>query len=99
MDDKIDRELIARHLINTLDVKNCHNYKIFMGDDLLDQLEQYSLNILGVNELAIKEIKQFINEHKNIIDKIANNSPILLQEKNDLIFGLMDIKRKYILKK
>ena len=99
MENKLDRELIARNLINILDVKNCTNYTIFMNDDLYNTLLKYATKVFGISKEAIKETENFLNDCKEIIKKIENNSPISIDEKNKIMTGLICIKRKYILKK
>lgn len=59
MEDKLDRELIARNLINIIDVKNCTNYTIFMDDEIYNILQDYIIKMFGVDEMAIEEIKKF----------------------------------------
>lgn len=99
MENKLDRELIARNLINILDVKNCTNYTIFMNDDLYNTLLKYATKVFGISKEAIEETEIFLNDCKEIIKKIENDSPISIDEKNKLMIGLICIKRKYILKK
>ena len=50
MEDKLDRELIARNLINIIDVKNCTNYTIFMDDEIYNILQDYIIKMFGVDE-------------------------------------------------
>ena len=40
-----DRELIARIIINILDVKNCQQWELFTGEDMYEQVCNYILNI------------------------------------------------------
>lgn len=98
MENKLDRELIARNIINILDVKNCTNYMIFMNENLYEILLDYTIKVFGVNDEAIEEIKSFLINCKSIIIEIENNSPISIEDKNKLMTGLICIKRKYILK-
>lgn len=98
MENKLDRELIARNLINILDVKNCTNYTIFMNDDLYNTLLKYATKVFGISKEAIEETEIFLNDCKEIIKKIENDSPISIDEKNKLFVGLVNLKRKYILK-
>ena len=98
MKNKLDRELIARNLINISDVKNCQNYIIFMNNDLYDTLLKYAIKVFGVSKEAIEETENFLNDCKEIIKKIENDSPISIDEKNKLFVGLVNLKRKYILK-
>lgn len=99
MENKLDRELIARNLMNILDVKNCQNYIIFMNNDLYDTLLKYAIKVFGISNEAIEEIESFLIDCKEITKKIENNSPISIDDKNKLMTGLICIKRKYILKK
>lgn len=98
MEEKLDRELIARNLINIIDVKNCTNYMIFMNDDLYNTLLKYAIKVFGVSKEAIEETENFLNDCNEIIKKIENDSPISIDEKNKLFVGLVNLKRKYILK-
>ena len=98
MEDKLDRELIARNLINIIDVKNCTNYTIFMDDEIYNILQDHIIKMFGVDEMAIEEIKKFLNNNKQTIKKIEDNSPISIDEKNKLFIGLVNLKRKYVLK-
>ena len=60
MEDKLDRELIARNLINIIDVKNCTNYTIFMDDEIYNILQDYIIKMFGVDEMTIEKIKKFL---------------------------------------
>lgn len=98
MENKLDREFIARNLMNILDAKNCTNYTIFMNDDLYNTLLKYATKVFGISKEAIEETEIFLNDCKEIIKKIENDSPISIDEKNKLFVGLVNLKRKYILK-
>lgn len=47
-----DRELIARIIINILDVKNCQQWELFTGEDMYEQVCNYILNISKGNNTA-----------------------------------------------
>lgn len=60
----LDRELFARNIINIIDVKNCTQYELFMGDDIIDQLEQYLKRLVPD---AKSEIDDLLKEQDKVI--------------------------------
>lgn len=95
----MDRELIARNIINVIDVKHCSEYSIFMGDDLYDQLYKYLIRLVHNNKDAIKDIDITMTRIELIINKIVANKQITQEEKNTLRENLIAFKRKWLMKK
>ena len=85
---QIQREIIARNIINILDVKEQNQYTKFLNDDFSNQFSQY-IQLKINNSLASQDIEQYL----------TNNELINNDEKNQLFEGLKLLKRIYILHK
>lgn len=53
-----DREIIARNLINIIDVKNCQYFSEFMNEDLYDKMYDYLVKLSRGNDKAVDHIKK-----------------------------------------
>ncbi len=95
---QIQREIIARNIINILDVKEQNQYTKFLNDDFSNQFSQY-IQLKINNSLASQDIEQYLTNNKSIIEKISNNELISNDEKNQIFKGLKILKRIYILHK
>lgn len=93
----MDRELINRNIINIIDVKKCQNYNIFNTEDLYNVLKNYLYDLVWHDVNAMNYIDDKLESTKMIIDKIANNQNITIEEKNQLMSALMQIKRRYLM--
>ena len=77
--DKIDavinmeRDLIARALMNVLDVAHFYDYEKLKNDDLYEQLKAIIHSLTDNQEIAEKGYA-VLNKNKAIIDKIVSNT-------------------------
>ena len=90
----MDRELIARNIINIIDVEHCHDYHIFMNDDLYEQLKNY-LNKLCDDHY---KVQQLMDKNQSLITMIVNNVSMSIEQKNEFFESLREFKRKYLMK-
>ena len=93
----MDRELIARNIVNILDVQHCREWGRFANDDLFDQLEDCLKRL--TDESASADIDILMSKNKELINKIAFNHAIVCEERNQLMEDLMAFKRKHIMKR
>ena len=87
-----DREIIARNLINIIDVKN---FSQFMNDDLYDKLYDYLIKLSRGNDKAVAHIKLMMEECRPIIEKIIKDEQISNDEFNSFMERFRVFKRKY----
>ena len=80
-----DRELIARIIINILDVKNCQQWELFTGEDMYEQVCNYILNISKGNNTAEEYARKMMEENKPVIDRIVQGEDIPNEEYNVFI--------------
>ena len=100
-----DRELIARIIINILDVKNCQQWELFTGEDMYEQVCNYVLNISKGNNTAEEYARKMMEENKPVIDRIVQGEDIPTEEYNVFITESLedsnpifnDIKKRLIL--
>ena len=92
----MDRELFARNIINIIDVKNCTQYELFMGNDLTEQLECYLTKLVPE---AKNEINDFLKEQDDVLEKVKNNQNIDIDERNHFFLQLINFKKRFILKR
>ena len=92
----LDRELFARNIINVIDVKNCTQYELFMGDDIIDQLEQYLKRLVPDSK---SEIDVFLKEQGKVLEKVKNNQNLNIDERNHFFLQLINFKKRFILKR
>ena len=71
-----DREIIARNLINIIDVKNCQYFSQFMNDDLYDKLYDYLIKLSRGNDKAVAHTKLMMEECRPIIEKIEKDEQL-----------------------
>ncbi|MCD8029132.1 MAG: hypothetical protein LUF02_10885 [Erysipelotrichaceae bacterium] len=90
-----NRELLARNIMNIIDEKNHFNYEIFNSSDLKNKLHDYLIELTHED----KAIDTLIHDNHIIIDKIASNKDITIQEKNAFMNSLIDFKKQYIMPK
>ena len=88
-----DREIIARNLINIIDVKNCQYFSQFMNDDLYDKLIKLSRG----NDKAVAHIKLMMEECRPIIEKIEKDEQLSNDEFNSFMEKFRVFKRKYLM--
>lgn len=74
-----DRELIARIIINILDVKNCQQWELFTGEDMYEQVCNYILNISKGNNTAEEYARKMMEENKPVIDRIVQGEDFLMK--------------------
>lgn len=91
----MDRETISRCFINILDIKHYYDYAIFMNDDLYIQLKNYIAKITS-DEKEIQEYYSVLEKNKKIIDRIAENKDISINEYNTIMEDLRLFRKKYI---
>ena len=89
-----DREIIARNLINIIDVKN---FSQFMNDDLYDKLYDYLIKLSRGNDKAVAHIKLMMEECRPIIEKIEKDEQISNDEFNSFMEKFRVFKRKYLM--
>ena len=102
-----DRELIARIIINILDVKNCQQWELFTGEDMYEQVCNYILNISKGNNTAeeyarktnrsligLFKVKIFLMKSIMCLRNLLENITESLEDSNP-IFN--DIKKRLIL--
>lgn len=80
-----DREIIARNLINIIDVKNCQYFSQFMNDDLYDKLYDYLIKLSRGNDKAVAHTKLMMEECRPIIEKIVKGEQISNAEFNSFM--------------
>ena len=80
-----DREIIARNLINIIDVKNCQYFSQFMNDDLYDKLYDYLIKLSRGNDKAVDHTKLIMEECRPIIEKIEKDDQISNDEFNSFM--------------
>lgn len=93
-----DRELIARNIINIIDITNCHNWIMFMNDDMYKQIYDYMMVISKGNNAANKYIEEIMLNNKEVIDKIVQDVDISTLEFNTLMESFREYKREFMLK-
>ena len=92
-----DREIIARNLINIIDVKNCQYFSQFMNDDLYDTLYDYLIKLSRGNDKAVAHTKLMMEECRPIIEKIEKDEQISNDEFNSFMEKFRMFKRKYLM--
>jgi hypothetical protein len=92
-----DREIIARNLINIIDVKNCQYFSQFMNDDLYDKLYDYLIKLSRGNDKAVAHTKLMMEECRPIIEKIVKDEQISNDEFNSFMEKFRVFKRKYLM--
>lgn len=92
-----DRELIARNIINIIDVVNCHKWTIFVNDDMYEQVYEYMMDISKNDDTANQHAKSMMLKNKEIINKIVQGVDIPILEFNELMESFRKYKRKFIL--
>lgn len=92
-----DRELIARNIINIIDVKKCQYYTLFCGADMFDKLSEYLFDLCKANEEASEYAKKMLNENKTVIDKIVQGEDLSNDEFNSFMEIFRVFKRKYLM--
>ena len=92
-----DREIIARNLINIIDVKNCQYFSQFMNDDLYDKLYDYLIKLSRGNDKAVAHTKLMMEECRPIIEKIEKDEQISNDEFNSFMEKFRVFKRKYLM--
>ncbi len=90
-----DRELLARNIMNIIDEKNHFYYEIFNDSDLKNKLQDYLIQLTHEDNA----VNTLINKNSIIIDKIAANKDITIQERNTFMNSLIDFKKQYIMHK
>ena len=90
----MDRELIARNIMNIIDVEHYYDYHIFMNDDLYEQLRDY-LNKLCDDS---HKVQQLMDNNQSLIAMIVNHVSMSIEQKNEFFESLRDFKRKYLMK-
>ena len=90
-----DRELIARIIINILDVKNCQQWKLFTGEDMYEQVCNYILNISKGNNTAEEYARKMMEENKPVIDRIVQGEDIPKEEYNVFTESFRKYNRKF----
>ncbi|MCD7950377.1 MAG: hypothetical protein LUG12_08985 [Erysipelotrichaceae bacterium] len=90
-----ERELLARNIMNIIDEKNHFNYVVFNDSDLEIKLHDYLIDLTHEDDA----VDNLIKDNKPIIDKIASNKDITIQEKNNFMNSLIFFKLKYIMHK
>lgn len=73
-----DREIIARNLINIIDVKNCQYFSQFMNDDLYDKLYDYLIKLSRGNDKAVAHTKLMMEECRPIMKKSKKTNRFLM---------------------
>lgn len=96
--EQSQREIIARNIVNVLDVKEQSFYQNFLSDDFAKEFQNYITLKINDND-ASQDISIYLKNNKTIIDKIVQHEIITIDEKNQLFEGLKLLKRKYILHK
>ena len=94
-----DREIIARNLINIIDVKNCQYFSQFMNDDLYDKLYDYLIKLSRGNDKAVAHTKLMMEECRPIIEKIEKDEQLSNDEFNSFMEKFRVFKRKYLMQK
>lgn len=94
-DKKKDRELIARIIINILDVKNCQQWELFTGEDMYEQVCNYVLNISKGNNTAEEYARKMMEENKPVIDRIVQGEDIPNEEYNVFTESFRKYNRKF----
>lgn len=89
----MDRELIARNIMNIIDVKHCYDYQIFMNDDLYEQLQNYLNQLCDYHQ----EVQQLMESQQFHITMIVNNETMTIEQKNEFFESLRHFKRKYLM--
>lgn len=90
-----DRELIARIIINILDVKNCQQWELFTGEDMYEQVCNYILNISKGNNTAQEYARKMMEENKPVIDRIVQGEDIPNEEYNVFTESFRKYNRKF----
>lgn len=93
-----DRELIARNIINIIDVVNCYNWTMFINDDMYKQVYDYMMSISEGNDVANQYAKDIMLKNKETIDKIVQDVDISTLEFNTLMESFREYKREFMLK-
>lgn len=96
--EEIQRELIARNIINVLDVKEQNYIHQFLTGDFQNKFVEYIQQKLCI-DLSNNDLSQYISKNQSIIDKISQSQLISTDEKNQLFEDLKSLKRKYLLDK
>ena len=92
-----DREIIARNLINIIDVKNCQYFSQFMNDDLYDKLYDYLIKLSRGNDKAVAHIKLNDGRGDRLLKKIEKDEQISNDEFNSFLWKNSEFKRKYLM--
>lgn len=92
-----DRELIARNIINIIDVKNCQYFNKFMDDDMYDKVYNYMMNISRGDDKAIEHIKTIMIKNKPVFDKIIQGEDIPIEEFNSTMETFRVYKKKFLM--
>lgn len=92
-----DRELIARNIINIIDVKNCQSYTQFMNDDMYDKVYNYMLKVSRGNGEATEQAKTIMSNNRPVFDKIVQGANIPIVEFNSLMECFRVFKKKYLM--
>lgn len=94
-----NRELIARNIINIIDVKNCQRFPLFCNDDMFEQVSKYTLELCKGNSEAVEYVKNMMDVNKLMIDKIVQGEELPNDDYNSLMESFRVFKRKYLMKK
>lgn len=94
-----NRELIARNIINIIDVKNCQRFPLFCNDDMFEQVSKYTLELCKDNSEAVEYVKNMMDVNKLMIDKIVQGEELPNDDYNSLMESFRVFKRKYLMKK
>lgn len=94
-----NRELIARNIINIIDVKNCQRFPLFCNDDMFEQVSKYTLELCKGNREAVEYVKNMMDVNKLMIDKIVQGEELPNDDYNSLMESFRVFKRKYLMKK
>lgn len=92
-----DRELIARNIINIIDVKNNQYFNTFMNDDMYDRVYDYMLKVSRGNKEAAEQAKIIMGNNKPVFDKIVQGANIPIVEFNSLMECFRVFKKKYLM--
>lgn len=92
-----DRELLARNIINIIDVKNNQYFSEFMNDDVYDKVYEYMMRLSKGNDAATSCAKNVMLNNKPLFDRIINDEDIPISEFNAMMELFRDYKRKYLM--
>lgn len=92
-----DRELLARNIINIIDVKNNQYFNTLMDDDMYDKVYDYMLKISKGNEEATNYAKTVMETNKSLFERVVNGEDIPIVEFNAMMELFRNYKRKYLM--